>query len=125
MVLKNFVMVALLIFIEQIFSSDLKMILLQQEHQVEKYSSLYREAFEDREGFWAKEAANLHWFKPWSEVISWDPPHAKWFTGGKINASYNCLDRHLNTPTKTKTALIWEGERGSKEALPTKSSIMR
>lgn len=117
MVLKNFVMVALLIFIEQIFSSDLKMILLQQEHQVEKYSSLYREAFEDREGFWAKEAANLHWFKPWSEVISWDPPHAKWFTGGKINASYNCLDRHLNTPTKTKTALIWEGERGEQRSL--------
>ncbi len=50
----------------------------------------------DPEGFWAEQAETLHWFKPWDKVLDWNEPHAKWFVGGKINASYNCLDRHLD-----------------------------
>ena len=75
-------------------------------------SILFEEAAQDREAFWAKQAENLHWFQPWDKVLEWNPPHAKWFVGGKLNACYNCLDRHMNTATRQKTALIWEGERG-------------
>src|SRR5437762_6159377 len=55
-------------------------------------------------------AATLDWIAPWSKVLDWDPPFAKWFVGGRLNVSSNCLDRHLNTPTANKAALIWEGE---------------
>lgn len=71
----------------------------------------------DREAFWAKEAECVDWFQPWQKVLSWNPPHAEWFVGGKLNACYNCLDRHMNTPTRLKTALLWEGERGEKRSL--------
>jgi acetyl-CoA synthetase len=57
-------------------------------------------------------AEELHWFKTWDTVLKWDPPHAEWFGGGKINVSYNCLDRHLATWRRNKAALIWEGEPG-------------
>ena len=57
-------------------------------------------------------AEELHWFKKWDKVLNWDPPHAEWFVGGKINISYNCLDRHLGTWRRNKAALIWEGEPG-------------
>ena len=57
-------------------------------------------------------AEELHWFKKWDTVLKWDPPHAEWFGGGKINISYNCLDRHLSTWRRNKAALIWEGEPG-------------
>ena len=57
-------------------------------------------------------AEELHWFKKWDTVLKWDPPHAEWFGGGKINISYNCLDRHLKTWRRNKAALIWEGEPG-------------
>ena len=72
---------------------------------------VYEEASKDFEGFWARFAEELHWFKKWDTVLEWDPPHAKWFTGGKINVSYNCLDRHLAT-RRNKAALVWEGEPG-------------
>ena len=73
---------------------------------------VYEEAEKDFEGFWAKFAEELHWFKRWDKVLEWDPPFAKWFTGGKINVAYNCLDRHLNTARRNKAALVWEGEPG-------------
>lgn len=57
-------------------------------------------------------AEELHWFKKWDTVLKWNPPHAEWFVGGKINISYNCLDRHLPTWRRNKAALIWEGEPG-------------
>src|SRR6185437_14887294 len=62
-------------------------------------------------------AAELHWFKPFDKVLEWNEPFAKWFVGGKTNASYNCLDAHLATPRADKTALIWEGESGDTRVL--------
>lgn len=73
---------------------------------------LFEEAKQNPLAFWAKQAQNLHWFQPWQQVLEWNPPYAKWFVGGKLNACYNCLDRHMTTATRTKTALIWEGENG-------------
>ena len=73
---------------------------------------VYEEALRDPEGFWAKFAEELDWFKKWDKVLDWDPPHAKWFVGGKINVSYNCIDRHLKSARRNKAALIWEGEPG-------------
>jgi acetyl-CoA synthetase len=72
----------------------------------------YERAEADPEAYWAQWAEELHWFRRWDRVLEWDPPVAKWFTGGTLNASYNCLDRHLDGPRRTKTALIWEGEPG-------------
>src|SRR6266478_3297356 len=75
------------------------------------------EASADPEGFWARMAEELHWFKKWDRVLEWNVPHAKWFLGGKINLSYNCLDRHISTWRRNKAALIWEGEPGDRRTL--------
>lgn len=83
----------------------------------EEYEKLYAEAAADPEGFWAKQAEELHWFKKWDTVLEWNEPFAKWFVGGKINVSYNCLDRHLTTWRRNKAALIWEGEPGEQRTL--------
>ncbi len=80
-------------------------------------SSLYEEANRDREGFWAKMAEELDWFQKWDTVLEWNPPFAKWFTGGKLNASYNCLDRHVKNGLRNKAAIIWEGEPGDQRTL--------
>ncbi len=75
------------------------------------YRKLYRESISSPEKFWGKQAkAELVWFKPWKKVLEWREPFAKWFVGGQLNVSYNCLDRHLGTPVANKAALIWEGE---------------
>ncbi len=78
---------------------------------------LYRAAERDREGFWAEQARALQWIRPWDRVLDWTLPHAKWFVGGKLNVSANCLDRHLGSPTRNKAALIWEGEPGDRRVL--------
>ena len=84
----------------------------------EELEALRREAHDSPEAFWARMAASeLHWFKKWDTILKWDPPHAEWFGGGKINASYNCLDRHLETWRRNKAALIWEGEPGEQRTL--------
>ncbi|MFL6229877.1 MAG: acetate--CoA ligase [Pyrinomonadaceae bacterium] len=83
---------------------------------LEEYERLRAEAANDPEGFWARMAEELHWFKRWDTVLKWEPPHAEWFVGGKTNLSYNCLDRHLTTERRTKTALLWEGEPGEVRA---------
>src|SRR5579862_7983736 len=80
-------------------------------------ASVYARAAADPEKFWAAFATELDWFEPWTQILDWKPPHAKWFVGGKINASVNCLDRHLSTPRRTKAALIWEGEPGDRRTL--------
>ncbi|MEJ2206696.1 MAG: acetate--CoA ligase [Gemmatimonadota bacterium] len=77
-----------------------------------KDPAIYDRARDDREAYWADWAAQLHWFKPWDEVLQWDPPFAKWFVGGKLNVSYNCLDRHVAGERADKVALVWEGEPG-------------
>jgi acetyl-CoA synthetase len=75
-------------------------------------AELYDRAAADPEAFWAEWALKLEWFEPWQEVLDWQAPYAKWFVGGKLNASYNCLDRHLGGWRRNKAALIWEGEPG-------------
>lgn len=84
-----------------------------QIKSLEEYQQLYEKAKADPQKFWAELAeTELHWFKKWDTVLDWQPPFAKWFDGGKINISYNCLDRHLTTWRRNKAALIWEGEPG-------------
>ena len=82
-----------------------------------EYEKLWQRAKDDPEGFWAEQAESLYWFKHWDKVLDWNEPHAQWFVGGKINASYNCLDRHLQGPRKNKAAIIWEGEPGDSRVL--------
>ena len=77
-----------------------------------EYEALYQESVEQPEKFWARAAEELHWFKKWDKVLEWNVPWAKWFGGGEINLSYNCLDRHVQTARKNKAALIWESEPG-------------
>jgi acetyl-CoA synthetase len=85
---------------------------------MDEYKALYEKAAADPAQFWAELAAQeLHWFKPWDTVLDWQPPFAKWFVGGKLNISYNCLDRHLTTWRRNKAALIWEGEPGDSRTL--------
>lgn len=75
---------------------------------------LYKKDFET---FWAEEARKLEWIKPWNKVLEWNPPHAKWFVGGKLNVAANCVDRHIRGAQKNKAALIWEGEPGDRRTL--------
>ena len=79
---------------------------------LEQYQALYQQSIDDPETFWASVARDLHWFKPWEKVLEWNLPHARWFVGGKLNLSYNCVDRHALGARRAKTALIWEGEPG-------------
>ncbi len=81
-----------------------------------EYEEIYRRSVEDPEGFWAEMAEkHLTWYKKWDKVLEYDfeKPYIKWFIGGKLNASYNCLDRHLDGPRRNKAAIIWEADDGS------------
>src|SRR5262249_14987476 len=80
-------------------------------------AATYRKAARNRAAFWAERARELDWIKPWRQVLQWKPPHAKWFLGGKLNASVNCLDRHVTTARRNKVALLWEGEPGDRRAI--------
>ncbi|MEZ0360843.1 MAG: acetate--CoA ligase [Hydrogenobacter sp.] len=73
---------------------------------VRDYESLYQESIKDKESFWANVAEELHWFKKWDKVLEWNYPYAKWFVGGKINITYNCLDRHVKNGKRNKVAYI-------------------
>ena len=75
-----------------------------------EYRKLYAESLKSPQKFWSRMAKELHWFKPWKKLLEWNEPFAKWFVGGQINLSYNCLDRHLDGPRRNKAAIIWEGE---------------
>jgi acetyl-CoA synthetase len=87
----------------------------QQAHA--KDTKIYEQAARNREAFWAAAANELDWFQRWDRVLEWNPPWAKWFVNGKLNASYNCIDRHLKTWRRNKAALIWEGEPGDERVL--------
>jgi acetyl-CoA synthetase len=83
---------------------------------MEEYNAIYKRSVENPEGFWAEMAEkNITWFKKWDKVLEWnfDKPDIKWFIGGKLNASYNCIDRFINTPLRNKAAIIWEADDGS------------
>jgi len=94
-----------------------------QKNANSKDLSIYEKAEKDPEGYWSDWAKQLHWFKPWDKVLEWKAPHAKWFLGGKINACYNCVDRHVVNPDgsenarKNKKAIIFEGEQGESTSL--------
>src|ERR1041385_8212396 len=77
-----------------------------------KDDALFKEAEIDRLKYWEGWAAKLDWFKPWTKTVQWDSPYSKWFIGGKLNASYNCLERHIKNGLGQKTAMFWEGENG-------------
>jgi acetyl-CoA synthetase len=83
----------------------------------EEYERIYNEAAADPVAFWEEQAEQLDWFEKWSTGLEWNEPFAKWFVGGKINVSYNCVDRHLRTPRAEKAAFIWEGEPGEQRTL--------
>jgi len=89
---------------------------------VDEYESLHKRSIEDPEGFWAEEASNQFWFKPWDKVLEWNAPDAKWFVGGKTNLCYNAVDRQVSEGHGDETAIIWEAEApapGSNEPKPT------
>ena len=75
-----------------------------------EYDRMYRESIEQPEAFWGKQAEALSWFKKWDKVLDWKSPYAKWFVGGKINVSHNCLDAQIEKGRGDKTAILWEGE---------------
>ncbi|MCA9448955.1 MAG: AMP-binding protein, partial [Candidatus Omnitrophica bacterium] len=79
--------------------------------------SAYKRAQEDRLAYWEEWARELDWYEPWSKVLEWEPPYSKWFVGGKLNACYNCIDRHVEKGLGNKAALIWEGEPGDRRTM--------
>jgi acetyl-CoA synthetase len=85
---------------------------------LDEYQALWEWARDDPEGFWGDQAQCLRWSQPWENVLDWsNPPFAKWFVGGRLNASDNCVDRHCEGPSKNKAAIIWEGEPGDRRVL--------
>ncbi|MFM8363537.1 MAG: AMP-binding protein, partial [Verrucomicrobiota bacterium] len=81
------------------------------------YKKIHAKSLKNPEKFWAGEASRLLWHKKWKKVLKWKLPYAEWFVGGQLNASENCLDRHLDGPRRNKAAIIWEGEPGEKKTL--------
>ncbi len=103
---------------ERLFKPSAEFSQQAQIKSFEDYQQLYDRAKANPEQFWADLAEQeLYWFQKWDQVLDWQPPFAKWFVGGKINISYNCLDRHLTTWRRNKAALIWEGEPGDSRTL--------
>src|SRR5262245_15771853 len=82
-----------------------------------EYEQLWQQARDNPEAFWGQQAEQLSWFRHWDQVLVWNEPHAQWFAGGKLNASYNCIDRHLGDGRKNKAAIVWEGEPGDSRVL--------
>ena len=100
-------------------------VVLQENRKFEPPADFRRNALVSNEAlyklapepFWEAQANELEWFEKWKTVCEWKPPHAKWFTGGKLNVSVNCVDRHVRGPRRNKAALIWEGEPGDRRTL--------
>jgi len=82
-----------------------------------RYAEIHQRSLQDPERFWAEEARQLDWYKTWDRVLDWDPPYARWFVGGRLNACYQCVDRHVQTWRKSKVAIYWEGETGETRVL--------
>jgi acetyl-CoA synthetase len=88
-----------------------------RERAIANDPGVYARAAADPEAFWASFASELEWIKPWTKVLEWNPPDARWFVGGQLNVSVNCLDRHVRSARRNKAALIWEGEPGDRRTL--------
>ncbi len=82
-----------------------------------KFLDVYKRSMEEPEEFWAEQARQLDWFRTWDKVLEWEPPFAKWFVGGRLNASHICVDRHVKTWRRSKVAMYWEGEPGDVRVL--------
>src|SRR6266540_53753 len=82
-----------------------------------RHADMHRRSLEDPEGFWAEQARVLDWDRTWDKVLDWQPPYARWFVGGKLNACVQCVDRHVKTWRKSKVAIYWEGETGETRVL--------
>jgi acetyl-CoA synthetase len=82
-----------------------------------RYAEMHRRSMEDPNGFWAEQARKLDWYKTWDRVLDWNPPYARWFVGGRLNACYQCVDRHVKTWRRSKVAIYWEGENGETRVL--------
>ena len=80
-------------------------------------ADIYERANADPLAFWADEARKLDWIRPFTEVLDWKLPHARWFADGRLNVSANCLDRHVATARRNKAAIIWEGEPGDRRVM--------
>ncbi|HEY7473543.1 MAG TPA: acetate--CoA ligase [Vicinamibacterales bacterium] len=88
-----------------------------REHARANDPGIYERAAKDPEAFWESFAKELEWFEPWTTVLEWKPPHSRWFVGGRLNISANCLDRHIRTARRNKAAIVWEGEPGDRRTL--------
>lgn len=82
-----------------------------------RYAEMHSRSLREPERFWAEEARKLDWYKTWDRVLDWEPPYARWFVGGKLNACYQCVDRHVKTWRRSKVAIYWEGETGDTRVL--------
>src|SRR5215470_17831133 len=102
---------------QRVFAPDPKFSEHAHIKSLDVYDAIAKRASEDPETFWAEIASELHWFAPWTKVLDWDMPFAKWFVGGKTNISHNCVDRHLSGSRKNKVAILWEGEPGEVRAI--------
>jgi hypothetical protein len=88
-------------------------------------SSFIKESIDSPDKFWSNVASELHWFKKWDKVLEWNCPWAKWFVGGQINLSYNCLDRHVKPGARIKPRIIWESEPGEVRTSPISNCIAK
>jgi len=84
---------------------------------LKKVFDIYGRSIREPEEFWAEQARQLHWFRTWDKVLQWEPPFARWFVGGQLNASYICVDQHVKTWRRSKVAIYWEGEPGDGRVL--------
>jgi len=97
----------------EVLSAERRVFKPAEEFQAQanvRSAEVYEEAERDRLEFWSKQAKRLTWFEPWQKVLEWNPPFAQWFVGGKLNASYNCVDRHVQGWRRNKAAIIFEGK---------------
>jgi len=89
----------------------------EKYYPFKKFFDFHKISLEQPEEFWDEQARRLHWFKSWDKVLQWNPPFAKWFIGGKLNACYLCVDSHIKTDRKSKVAMYWEGESGDERVI--------
>lgn len=102
---------------ERVFSPPSDFSLSAHVSTLPQLKKLIKKAESDPVAFWELQAAELHWFTPWKTALRWKAPFAQWFVGGKLNAAYNCVDRHVQTWRRNKAALVWEGEPGDTRTL--------
>jgi acetyl-CoA synthetase len=94
----------------RVFPPPAKFVSRARVNSPEEYARMYRQSIDQPEEFWSGIAQQLHWIRMWDKVLEWNPPHAKWFVGARLNACYNCVDHQISRGFGQKTALLWEGE---------------